>query len=103
MINISGYSFEGPYTNTASLAESAGVYAILTRALPSQSWTVIDIGESGQVRSRIESHDRKNCWSRNSQGTLAVAVLYTPGWTSSQRSALESSLREQYAPACGVV
>jgi hypothetical protein len=103
MITISGYNFEGPHTNTASLANNAGVYAILTRAQANESWTVIDIGESGQVRSRIENHDRKSCWNRNGRGIVAAAVLYTPGWNSSQRCALESSLREQYAPVCGLV
>ena len=103
MITISGYNFEGPYTNTASLAENAGVYAILTRRQANESWTVIDIGESTQVKSRIENHDRKTCWSRNSLGTVGAAVLYTPGWSSNQRRDLESSLRGQYAPACGLV
>src|SRR5258708_6856656 len=96
MITISGYNFEGPYTNTASLADNAGVYVILTRAHTTEKWTVIDIGESTEVKSRIANHDRKPSWSHNSQGTVAAAVLYTPGWTGDQRRALESSLRDKY-------
>jgi hypothetical protein len=103
MITISGHNFEGPFTNTASLADNAGVYAILTRGPANESWTVIDVGESGQLKSRIENHDRKACWNRKSRGTVAVAVLYTTSWNSIQRCALESSLREQFAPACGLV
>ncbi len=103
MITISGYNFEGPYTNTASLADNAGVYAILTRSQNNDKWTVIDIGESTTVKSRIENHDRKQSWSRNSLGTLAAAVFYAAGWTADQRRALESSLRDQYAPVCGVL
>jgi hypothetical protein len=103
MITISGYNFEGPYTNTAHLADNGGIYVILTRRQANDSWTVVDVGESGQVRQRIENHDRKECWRRNSQGTVAVAVLYTPGWSSMQRCALESTRRAKYTPTCGVV
>jgi hypothetical protein len=103
MITISGYPFEGPYANSASLADNAGVYAILTRGQDNESWTVIDVGESGQIKSRIENHDRKACWNRNSRGTVTAAVLYTAGWNSTQRCVLESSIREQFAPACGLV
>jgi len=103
MITISGYSFEGPYTSTATLNDHAGVYAILTRSNQAEAWTIIDAGESGGVRTRIEGHDRKDCWRRRSQGTIAAAVLYTPNWSAEQRRSLESSLRGQYAPACGTV
>ena len=103
MITISGYNFEGPYTSTDSLRDSSGVYAILTRPHANESWSVIDIGESAQVKSRIENHDRKACWNRNNRGMVAAAVLYTPSWTAAQRCSVEASLRDQYAPACGVV
>ena len=103
MINISGYQFEGPHTSTDSFRDAAGIYAILTRGQSTVPWTVLDIGESVEVKSRIVNHDRKNCWSRNKQGTLAAAVLYTPNWTVGQRCLVEASLRNQYAPACGVV
>jgi hypothetical protein len=103
MINIAGYQFEGPYTKTDSFKDNAGIYAILTRGQATAQWTVLDIGESDQVKSRIGNHDRKDCWNRNNQGTLAGAVLYTPDWTATQRRNLESSLREQYTPTCGVI
>jgi len=103
VITISGYNFDGPHTSTASLNDSAGVYAILTRSKQTEAWTVVDAGESGAVRTRIENHDRSGCWKRRNQGTLAAAVLYTPRWSADQRRSLESSVRDQYAPACGKV
>lgn len=103
MINISGYQFEGPYTQTDYFKDDAGIYAILTRGQATDPWTVLDIGESDQIKSRIANHDRKNCWNRNNLGTVAAAVLYTPGWTAKQRCNLESSLRAQYTPTCGVI
>jgi hypothetical protein len=103
VITISGYNFDGPYTSTGFLSDNAGVYAILTRRGQADAWTLIDAGESGGVKTRIEGHDRKDCWRRRSQGVVAAAVLYTPNWSAEQRRLLESSVRGQYAPACGTV
>lgn len=99
-IRISGYDFEGPYTSTADLRHASGVYVILDRRSDGK-WSVIDVGESGDVRTRIENHDRKSCWERHRQGTLGVAVLYTPGWSADQRRALESKVRQEFNPPCG--
>lgn len=100
MIRIGRYTFDGPYTSTASLADNAGVYAIIDAR--STSSIVVDVGESATVKSRIESHDRESCWTRNRQGTLQVAVLYTPGLQQSARMTIEQELREAFNPACGV-
>ncbi len=102
MISISGYSFEGPYATTGHLKDNAGLYVILTRGGSASSWTVLDVGETGQVKSRLETHERGPCWNRHNQGTLAAAVLYTPRWTDDQRRTLETKLRDSYAPVCGV-
>lgn len=100
-IEISGYTFEGPYTDTTYLKHQAGVYVILDKRGDGK-WWVIDVGESEGVKERVDNHDRKPCWTRNHQGQLGVAVLYTPGWTANQRRALESRIREAFSPACGV-
>lgn len=73
-IKIGDYYFEGPYYSEASLENRSGVYAILC----GNSNRVIDIGESAKVKSRIEDHDRKDCWKRNCSETIKYAVLYTP-------------------------
>lgn len=100
-IKIGGYDFEGPFTDTSKLRSEQGVYSILDHR-PDGKYIVVDVGESEDVRSRIENHDRSDCWNRNRQGTLTVAVLYTPGRSGDRRRAIESALREQYSPACGV-
>jgi hypothetical protein len=102
MVEIGSYNFEGPHTNTGLLRDDAGVYVILTLGQYSNTWIVIDVGESSQVKARIETHERQDCWQRNNEGTVAVGVLYTPGWTVDQRRTLEGILRAQYAPVCGV-
>lgn len=101
-ITISDYSFDGPFTSPSRLLDRAGVYVILTRSPNASSYQVVDVGESAQVKSRIESHDRTTCWTRNSQGEMSVAVLYTPNAHQSQRMQIEQSLRDQFRPVCGI-
>lgn len=99
-ITIDGMEFDGPFTDTGDLKNQQGIYVILDRR-SDQKWYLIDVGESTDVKTRVESHDRKDCWKTNSQGTLGVAVCYTPGWTDSQRRQKESSIRDKFNPPCG--
>ena len=100
-IRIGGFDFEGPFTDTSRLRHGQGVYCILDQRADGKYY-VVDVGESEDVLTRIENHDRSDCWRRNQQGTLTVAVLYTPGMSADRRRAIESTLREQFAPVCGV-
>ena len=47
---------------TSDLRNESGVYAILGRRTIHHLWTPVDIGESEDVKKRVENHDRKNCW-----------------------------------------
>lgn len=98
-IAICNYTFDGPFQNTDPLKDNGGIYVILDKQ--SDGWHVIDVGESGQIKSRIDCHDRSEGWKRYSTGNLGVAVLYTPGWSKEQRCSLESKIRQQYNPPCG--
>lgn len=99
-IRIAGRAFEGPYTNPAKLRHAAGIYVVLDRRSDGK-WSCVDVGESVDVRLRVENHDRASCWRRHRRGVLGVAALYTPGWTADQRRRLEWRIRQAYAPACG--
>jgi hypothetical protein len=99
-VSVGRYRFEGPFTDTRYLRNEQGVYTVLCYPLVGQP-TVVDVGESEDVRSRIENHDRQGCWRRNCSATLGVAVLYTPGSRADQRRAVEHELRQQFQPACG--
>lgn len=99
-INIGKYQFDGSYSSTGSLQDRAGVYAIICRNGNTNS--LIDVGESATVKSRVDSHDRKNCWQRNCSSQLVVAVLYTPGQQQSGRMKIEKEIRDQYNPSCGL-
>lgn len=98
-ITIGQYTFEGPYDNTGPLEDRSGVYAIL--CVRDNKYRVVDVGESAQVKTRVENHERKACWMRNCSGSLMVAVYYTPHLQSSGRVSVEQEIRAQYNPPCG--
>ena len=97
-MKIGNYSFEGPFPRAASLKNQSGAYAVLGRNGQADKWSIVDIGESAEVRDRVENHDRKDCWERQGYATLAMAARYCD---TSSRVRIESVLRKQYNPPCG--
>jgi hypothetical protein len=75
------------------------VYAI--HCYRDNTYYLIDIGESEMVKTRVENHDRKDCWSRNCTGTLTVSVLYISNTQQAGRMKIEQELRTQYNLPCG--
>jgi hypothetical protein len=98
-IKIGRYVFTGPFTSAESLEDKSGIYVILCSK--DSQYNPIDCGESATVKTRIENHDRANCWKRNCTGTLCVAVLYTPNLQSAGRVAVEQEIRGKYRFPCG--
>ncbi len=98
MITIDGYNFEGPYSTTASIRDSAGVYVILDYRSDGKSH-LLDVGESARMKTRLDNHERRPCWQRNSQGVINYAVRYIQA--QSERLRLESAIRKRYEPPCG--
>ncbi|RKX99825.1 MAG: hypothetical protein DRP54_06545 [Spirochaetes bacterium] len=100
-ITVGRYAFEGPYTSTDNIQDKAGVYAI--HCYRNGKYYLVDVGESGTVKSRIENHGRKSCWQRNCSGTLTFSVYYTPNLHQQGRMKIEKEIRDQYNPPCGEV
>jgi len=98
-VTVGRYTFEGPYTDTANLQDRSGVYTIHDHR--NGSYHLVDVGESAQVKSRVENHDRKPCWVGNKQGILTASVLYTPNAQQAGRMAIEQEIRRQFNPPCG--
>jgi len=98
-ITVGDYTFDGPYLSTDSIENKSGVYAIHCKK--DEKYFLVDVGESAEVKSRLDSHDRKDCWQRNCQGTLTYSVYYTPNLQPSGRMEVEQKIRAQYDPPCG--
>lgn len=90
------YDFAGPFTSTVNLLNQSGVYVITTIA--NGLHKVIDAGESHDVRSRVENHDRKHLWQNHAVDQLYASALYC-GET--DRMALEGFVRTTHNPPCG--
>ena len=100
-IVIQDYQFEGPFASTHLLEDRAGVYVILT-ATGGGWYNVLDVGESENVRSRVQNHDRQACWMRNARaGGILYAALYMAGSTPDQRRVVERTIRDTCKPPCG--
>ncbi len=99
-IKISGYTFEGPYSSTDYLDDRSGVYAILCDN--GEKYGLVDVGESATVKSRVENHDREDCWKRKcSSPSLRFAVHYTPHLQQSGRTDIEQEIRSRFPNLCG--
>jgi len=98
-IKIGDYAFDGPYTSTDQIEDRSGVYAVLCKK--GDKYVLIDVGESAKVKSRIDTHDRKDCWKKNCQGTLTYAVYYTPNLQQEGRMEIEQKIRGRLKPPCG--
>ena len=74
MVTIGRYRFEGPVYNKAALKDAAGVYTVLDDR-GNQRFDVLDVGESVEIRTRMENHEREPCWLRNRRGRICYAAL----------------------------
>ena len=97
MIKISQYDFQGPFSSTDKLENSSGVYVILGRN-GNGNWNIVDVGESEDVKTRVQNHDRKSCWKGRNYSSLSVAAYYTDTLS---RMMIEREVRDNYDPPCG--
>jgi hypothetical protein len=100
-ITIGSNNFEGPFPSTQTIEDRSGVYAILSENSDGK-YTLIDVGESAGVKTRLDSHDRRSCWLRKCSSPN-YAVYYTPNLQSAGRVAIEQEIRSKYNPPCGVI
>jgi predicted GIY-YIG superfamily endonuclease len=103
-IQIGGYLFNGPYLlSNFDEIDKAAVYAILCKL--NETYYVIYIGQSGELGTRLQSHNKKECWEKHCKGTLYVAIFNTPSTTYSaeQRRLIERELINEHNPVCNKI
>jgi hypothetical protein len=113
-INIGGYDFEGPFNDPDEIKKEIGVYVVicLVDGLPH---CILDIGTSeggtptrgisrvvtktGNLKHRLRTHKRRNCWDEKKHGEIGYAVRYIQN--TDERLAVEKELQWKFNYPCG--
>ena len=98
-ITILGYEFEGHFTSTELLKNQSGVYVIHYKN-NDDKYTRLDCGESSDVKNRVETHDRKNCWSKHAKGQITASAYYC---NEQERMIIEKKIRTASDLPCGEI
>jgi len=91
------YHFDGGYLSPDELDSKSGVYVIWCKT--DGDWFILDVGESDDVKGRINNHDRSDCWHQNCQGTIYYTATYISD--PNERANLEQTIRNSENVSCG--
>ena len=58
----------------------------------------LDVGESGELKTRLRNHDRRSEWLKLSKGDIKYGIIYC---NEQDRMWLEKILRDLLNPPCG--
>jgi len=97
-IKLGKYSFTDPFASIDQIKDRSGIYAIVCVA--DSEYFLLDVGESLKLRTRIENHDKKDCWTKHCNGKLTIYAHYTPFLKQQDRILIEQELRELFHPDC---
>ena len=75
------------------IEDCPGLYSVL--CYYEGGFSVIDAGQSDDLKSAVENNGRKELWHQNCAGTTLVLVSYTYDMKESERKQLELEIREQ--------
>lgn len=93
-MTILGLEFESYLLESTDFNDVPGVYVITT----SEKW--IDVGETNKLSSRLGSHERRPCWSRNAEA-LKLWVNFRRIENEQDRLTLEAKIRLEFNFTCG--
>ena len=101
-VKFGKYEFAGPYSGARYLYDKKGVYIILCKDIREEDrYYIIDIDESDTVRTSVETHPRKICWTKNCYGIgyISVGVFYEED--KERRKKIIEYIRNLYDIPCG--
>lgn len=99
-IRIGRYDFEGPFETPENLKNDAGVYAVI--ALDTDRGAMIDVGETTDIKDKVNNHERKQCWEKLSNDRpIRFAAVYTHEIAEQGRHMIEKEIRSQFTVPCG--
>jgi len=97
-IKLGKYSFTGPVESIDDINDRSGLYAVVCDV--DHENFLLDVGESSKLRTRIENHDKKDCWIKHCNGQLKIYIHYTLWSKQLRRILIEQELRELFHPGC---
>lgn len=94
-INLAGYTFDGHHSDGANWKQVPAVYA----PLDGPSGDPVDVGETDNLKERLENHERRPCWENHAIRGLYFVVRVEESET--RRKVIEKAVRDYYDPPCG--
>lgn len=95
-MNIQGYEFEGPFPLYTSSFNGVGAVYVISDDKNSS----IDVGQTDNLKERMSSHDREDCWVKNATGKIVVYARVIN--KEEDRLFVESKIRNAHKFTCGV-
>ena len=103
-VTIGNFAFVCVPLSIANFLDVAAVYVILCVGATGK-WNILDVGQTGGLGDRIDSHERRSCWERHCRGkNIWVGVYKMPSDKNSESDRLnvEAWIRTTYGPLpCG--
>lgn len=94
-IKIANYEFDGPYQSLDKIKNQPGLYAIILQT--EKNNFLLDLGESENIKSKIESHERKNLWEKYAtQGNLVYSTCYVEDDNKKEREKIIDEINKVY-------
>lgn len=97
-ISLGNFTFSGPIESIDKIRDLPGIYAII--CVVENEYFLVDVGESSKLRTKIENHDNKDCWTENCKGQLEIFIHYTVFLKQRGRILIEQELRDLFHPDC---
>jgi len=88
-VTIGGYPCVCVKLTSADFTDIAAVYVVIC-VYKGGSWKVLDVGQTGELGDRIDSHDRRACWWNNCpSNNIWVCVYRMPSDKYTKQDTLE--------------
>lgn len=103
--------WKGPYTSASAVPNSAGIYMVLSGKQNEEGtwlfkyYKLLDIGQAGDLGTRLASHDREECWEEEKTPDHTIvfkyALMSSRDYDETDRRIVECCLRWRENPPCG--
>jgi len=76
-----------------------GVYIFAGSNPPHESWNVVYVGTSENLRERLQNHEKMSYWQRQNYANNMLLILSSQNWEEVSRSRYERALIRTHNPS----